>query len=169
LKKALHIGVFLIFGLNASAQTVTINPAIQIDSTLLKISEAQTNYFVYSSFDNQKPDSLAVSLSTVGTSTKAIRIDFTEKPNVSLVLSSDYKEFDGNYTLTIPLESYELELNTDDFNTGDILMGRIKGISQPIKKRKGTFKIKFEGVFRHIIGKILLKKKAAQKYKILDH
>jgi len=169
LKKALQILIILTFGLNVSAQDVKIDPEIKVDSTMLKISQSDFEYFAYSSYDNKKTDSLIVSISTVGTSTTAIEIELLKNPKIYISLFSDYMQYKGKHIMNVDFESYELELNSTEFQLGDKIMGRIKGISKPIKNRNGEYQIKFEGEFMHIIGKLMIKKKADQSYRIFEN
>ncbi|MDG4717327.1 hypothetical protein P7122_15670 [Winogradskyella sp. YYF002] len=48
-------------------------------------------------------------------------------------------------------------------------MGRIKGKSKPISNSLGEYQIEFDGEFKHIIGKLMIKKKAKQNYRIIDN
>ena len=161
--------IILVLGLSLSAQNVTIDPNIKVDSTVLKISDFNYDYTAYSSVDNKKTDSLIVSISSVGHSTISVIIDLSKKPKVYVSLFSDYKEYDGKHILDIDAESYTLELNSTKFNIGDKIMARIKGRSKPVNRGKGEYQIKFEGEFRHIIGKFMIKKKAGQPYRIIDN
>ena len=169
MKKIIQILILLTFGLNLSAQNVKINSDIKIDSTELKINTSNYEYYAYSTFDNKKPDSLIVTIGNVGTSITAIKIDLTEKPKVELTLWSDYGEYDGKNTLDVELEYYELEINATKFKKGDKIMGRIKGKSKPIKNSLGEYQIEFNGFFSHIIGKLMIKNKDGQNYRIVDN
>lgn len=167
LKKALQILILLTFGLNLSAQNVKINSELKIESTELKITESDLDYFAYSSYDSKKTDSLIVYISTIGTSSTAIKIDLIDKPKVFVSLYSDVPEYDGKHILEIEFEYYDLELNATDFKIGDRIMGRIKGKSKPVLNRE--YQIKFEGEFSHIIGKLMIKKNTEQNYQIFEN
>ena len=171
MRKTLQILILLTFGLNLSAQEVVIKSEIKIDSTELKIIKSDYEYYAYSTLDNRKTDSLIVTIGNVGTSVTAIKIDLTEteKPKIRLTLWSDYGEYDGKNTLNVELEFYELELNTTEFNKGDRIMGRVKGKSKIIPNNSGGFQIEFEGEFNHIIGKLMIKKKAEHSFRIIDN
>lgn len=169
MKKTLQILILLTFGLNLSAQNIKINSEIKVDSTEIKISKSDFDYYAYSSFDNKKTDSLIVTVGTVGTSVTAIKIELTENPKVYITLWSDYAEFDGKETIDIELEAYDLELNATEFKKGDQIMGRIKGKSKPISNSLGEYEIEFDGEFKHIIGKLMIKKKDKQNYRIIDN
>jgi hypothetical protein len=169
LRKTIHILIILTFGLNLSAQEVIINSEIKIDSTELKITQSDFEYFAFSTLDNRKTDSLIVTIGNVGTSVTAIKIDLTEKekPKVKLTLWSDYGEYDGKNTLEVELEYYELELNSTEFKKGDRIMGRVKGKSKLIPNNSDGYQIEFEGEFNHIIGKLMIKKKAEHNFRII--
>ena len=167
MKKTLQILILLAFGLNLSAQNVKINSELKIESTELKITESDFDYFAYSSHDSKKTDSLIVYISTIGTSSTAIKIDLTDKPKAFISLYSDVPEYDGKRTLDIEFEYYDLELNATDFKIGDRIMGRIKGKSKPTKNRE--YQIEFDGEFSHIVGKLMIKKKADSNYKIIEN
>uniref|UniRef100_UPI00404A0E39 hypothetical protein n=1 Tax=Flavobacterium sp. TaxID=239 RepID=UPI00404A0E39 len=169
MKKTLQILIILTFGLNLSAQDVKINMEIEVESTEIKIIEPDLIYYAYSSFDNKQTDSLIVTIGTVGTSVTAIKIDLTDKPKVYITLWSDYAEFNGKETLDVELESYDLELNATEFKKGDRIMGRIKGKSKTISNSIGNYQIKFNGEFNHTIGKLMIKKKAEENYRIIDN
>ncbi|WP_278006747.1 hypothetical protein [Winogradskyella marincola] len=62
-----------------------------------------------------------------------------------------------------------MELNATEFKKGDQIMGRIKGKSKPISNSLGEYQIEFDGEFKHIIGKLMIKKKAKQNYRIIDN
>jgi len=169
LKKTLQILIILTFGLNLSAQNVKINTEIKVDSTEVKIIESDFIYYAYSTFDNNETDSLIVTIGNVGTSVTAIKVDLTDGPKVYLTLWSDYAEFKGKETLNVELESYDLELNATEFKKGDRIMGRIKGKSKPISNSIGEYQIEFNGEFSHTIGKLMIKKKAEENYRIIDN
>ena len=88
MKSLFQIFIALVFVLKLPAQSVNIDPTIKVDSTAIKITALDTEYFAYSSGDNKKLDALIVSLSSVGTSTTAIEIDLTDKPHVYISLFS---------------------------------------------------------------------------------
>ncbi|MBZ9651831.1 hypothetical protein [Psychroflexus montanilacus] len=169
MKKTLQILILLNFGLNLSAQNIKINSDFKVDSTEIKIIKSDFDYYAYSTFDNKKTDSLIVTIGNVGTSVTAIKIDLTEKPKVYITLWSDYAEFNGKETLDVELESYDLELNATQFKKGDRIMGRIKGKSKPILNSFGDYQIEFDGEFKHIIGKLMVKKKPGENYRIIDN
>lgn len=169
MRKTLHILILLNFGLSLSAQNIKIDSGIKVDSTELKISKPNFEYIAYSTFDNRITDSLVVSIGTVGTSVTVIQIDLTEKPKVYISLWSDYAEYNGKNTLEVELKFYNLELNATEFKNGDRIMGRIKGKSKPITNSLGEYQIEINGEFSHIIGKLMMKKKAHQKYRIIDN
>ena len=146
-----------------------INSELKIDSTELKISQSDFYYFAYSSLDNKKTDSLVVSISTVGTSSTAIKIDLTNKPKASISLYSDIPEYDEKHVLDIEFEYYDLELNATNFKISNRIMGRIKGKSKPIKNSSGHYQIEVDGEFSHIIGKLMIKKKADQNYRVFEN
>ena len=169
LKKILHISILMLFGLNLSAQNVTINPNIKFDTSELVITERDYEYYAYSTFDNRKNDSLVITIGNVGTSVTGIKINLTNKPKVELTLWSDYGEYDGKNTLDVELEFYDLHLNGTEFKKGDKIMGRINGKSKPIKSSLGDYQIEFDGYFSHIIGKLMIKKRAENNYRIIDN
>ncbi|WP_055437655.1 hypothetical protein [Lacinutrix algicola] len=171
MRKTLQILILLTFGLNLSAQEVVIESEIKIDSTELKITQSDFEFYAYSTFDNRKTDSLIVTIGNIGTSITAIKIDLTEhkKPKVKLTLWSDYGEYDGKNTLDVELEFYELEINATEFKKGDRIMGRVKGKSKMISNNSGGYQIEFDGEFSHIIGKLMIKKKAEQSFRIIDN
>ncbi|PQV44318.1 hypothetical protein CLV33_1261 [Jejuia pallidilutea] len=171
MRKTLQILIILSFGLNLSAQEVVIKSEIKIDSTELKITQSDYEYYAYSTLDNRKTDSLIVTIGNVGTSVTAIKIDLTktERPKVGLTLWSDYGEYDGKNTLNVELEFYELELNATEFKKGDRIMGRVKGKSRIIPNNSGGYQIEFDGEFNHIIGKLMIKKKAEHSFRIIDN
>ena len=141
---------------------------MKIDSTKMKIAQSDFSYHSYTSYDTKKTDSLIVTIASVGTSITALRIDLTNEPIAYITLWYDYKEFDGKDTKRIEFENYELELNTTDFKKNDRIYGRFKGISKPIKNSVGTYQIEFSGEFSHIIGMLMLKKKAEDEYIIME-
>jgi len=169
LRKTLQILILLTFGLNLSAQNVIIKSEIKVDSTDLKITQSDFEYYVYSSFDNKKTDSLIVTIANVGTGVTAIKIDLTEKPKAYITLWSDYSEYEGENTLNIEFEYYDLEINATKFKKGERIMGRIKGKSKIISNNSGGYQIEFDGEFSHVIGKLMIKKKAEQNYRIIDN
>ncbi|WP_378173247.1 hypothetical protein [Aquimarina sp. SS2-1] len=135
----------------------------------MKITQSDFDYYSYTSYDNKKTDSLIVTIASVGTSVTALQIDLTNKPIAYITLWSDYKEFDGKDTKRIEFEKYELELNATEFNKNQRIYGRFNGLSRPIKNGNETYQIGFSGEFSHIIGMLLLKKKAGDKYLITDN
>ncbi|WP_166967304.1 hypothetical protein [Yeosuana marina] len=169
MKKTLQILILLIFGLNLSAQNVKINSKIQVDSTELDITQSDFKFYGYSTFDNKKTDSLIVSISSIGTSSTAIRIDLTKKPRAFITLSSDVPEYDGKHILDIEFEFYDLELNATEFKIGDRIMGKIKGKSKIIPNNSDGYQIEFKGEFSHIIGKLIMKNTAEQSYRIIQN
>ena len=70
--------------------------------------------------------------------------------------------------MKVEFEFYDLELNATEFKKGDRIMGKLKGKSKVIPNNSDGYQIEFEGEFNHIIGKLMIKKKAKQKYRIID-
>ena len=159
----------LLVGLNLSAQNVVVKSNLKVDSTAIKITKSDSDYYVYSSFDNKKTDSLIVTIGTIGTNVTALKIDLTEKPKAYLSLWSDYPEYNGKNTLDLEFEFYTLELNKTKFEKGDLIMGRIKGKSKVITYNSHSYQIEFEGEFNHQIGSLIIKKTAEQKYRIISN
>ena len=170
MKETLYIALILLFcGINLQAQIVKINPNLKIEETNLTYIINGWNYKMYSSYDNKKTDSLIVKLAKISTSTLTVEIDFSKsKPIVYVVLGSDYAEYDGSYTKQVEFESYDLELNSDNFVKDDIIMGYFRGKTMPITVENRTYDIEFQGVFRHIIGKFMIKNNADSEYFIMD-
>jgi len=169
LKKTFHItSLFLVLVINTYSQTIKISPELKIDSTEMKITESNFSYHSYTSYDNKKVDSLIITIASVGTSVTALIIDLINEPYPYISLYSDYKEFNGKHIKKIEFEKYKLELNSIKFKKNDSIYGRFKGISKPIKNNTETSQIEFSGKFSHITGKLMLKKKAKDKYLIIE-
>ncbi|WP_299683364.1 hypothetical protein [uncultured Dokdonia sp.] len=169
MKKILQLLILVTFSFNVLSQNIIIEPDIKIDSTTLKINKLGYEYYAYNSYDNKKIDSLTIVIGTIGTSVTALKINLTEPPEVYITLWSDYPEYDDKNALDVKLEYYDLTLNDTTFNKDDRVMGRIKGKSEPIKNNLGEYQLEFDGEFSHIVGKLLIKRKANQKYRILDN
>ncbi|WP_299242420.1 hypothetical protein [uncultured Aquimarina sp.] len=169
MKQIIGILTLLIFSFSLSAQNVKINSKLKVDSTILKIKQLNSNYNVYSTFDNKNTDSLIVTIGTIGTSVTAIKIDLTEKPKAYIILWSDYAEYNGKDTLRVELEYFDLELNASKFDKDARIMGRISGKTNLISNSSEDYQIEFNGEFNHIIGKLMMKKKVNDKYIIIDN
>ncbi|RMB56198.1 hypothetical protein EAX61_15635 [Dokdonia sinensis] len=168
MKKVTYTFFLIAFGFRISAQNWKINPDIQVDSTIIKIKKSNFEYFAYSSYDNGKSDSLVVVIGSVGTSVTAFGINLQEKPEAYITLYSDYPEYNGKNILNVEFEFYDLEINSSKFEKGDQIMGRISGKSKPIINDSKESYIEIEGEFNHRIGKIMIKREAKEKYRIID-
>lgn len=169
MRKTLQILILLAFGLTISAQNVKLNSDLNFESTDVKISEYDSVYSAFSSFDNGNSDSLTVTISNIGKGGVMINIILSDKPNVELIEWSDYNQFDGKSTREIGLENYTLELNDTVLRKGERIMGRIKGKSKMITSSLGDYQVQFDGTFSHIIGKLMKKKTADEKYRIIEN
>ena len=161
--------ILLTIGLNLSAQNVNLDSNLSFESTDIKIVENDSEYHAYSSYDNNKTDSLTVSVGNVGVGGVIIRINLIDEPTIELYRWSDYNQFDGKNTIKVDLDYYELDLNSTEFESGERIMGRMTGKSKPIKNSLGTYQIEFDGFFSHILGKLMKKKRADENYRIIDN
>ncbi|WP_186987765.1 hypothetical protein [Constantimarinum furrinae] len=159
----------MFLGINTFSQEVKVDSTLRFDSTNIVIKDFDSTYRAYTSFDNQKSDSLIVTIGNHGLSGVLVKLNFNEYPKLELFLWSDTNEFSGKNTMKIAIDEYSLEINSTKFQRGDTIMGRIKGKSEIISNSFGNYQIEFQGQFRHIVGKILKKREADQNYIIIDN
>ena len=170
LKKTFYIAIiFLNCGIFLQAQTVEIDADLNIYETKIKQTIADNSHYNYTSYDNKKADSLIVTLASIGTSVTALVIDLTNEPIVYVDLWSDYEEYNGSNSLRIEFENYTLKLNSTEFKKGERILGVFKGKTKPIENSNGFYQIEFDGVFNHIVGKLMIKKRAEDEYIITEH
>ncbi len=169
MKKLIYIFTVLIFGLTSLAQKLTIDSNIFIESTDIEITENNLNYRAFTSFDNEKNDSLEVYIGNIGNGGIFIQIKLMDKPKVEFFVWSDYNQYDGESSKKIDLEFYELELNGLKFENGERVMGKIKGKTKTISNSLGNYQIEFEGQISHIVGKFMKKRNPEDEYQITDN
>lgn len=152
------------------AQNITVNPDLKIDSTDIKITSGLDNnsFHAYSSYDLRRNDSLSVMISTIGVTVEGFRIIIGKEVNVEIILYSDAPEYSGSHTKDIEFESFELEVNTLGPKEGERFMGKFVGESVLIPFKDESYRMTFSGEFSHIIGTLMVKRRANEEYRILD-
>jgi hypothetical protein len=169
MKKLITTSLIALLNCVLLAQEVKIIPDLEVDSTFLTFAEEGAEHDSYSSFDNKNPTDLAVFIGEFGVNKITVKIYFGDTINTSLNRWYKPPMFNEENIADIKFENFKLELNQNSFKLGDIVMGRIEGTSTPIYLATGgEYRIKVEGEFRHIIGKVMTKRTAKGRYNIRD-
>lgn len=171
MKKTLIILILLTFcGISSYSQSFKVDSELKVDTTFVTAIQYRYINYMFMTSDNKKPDSLGIYLYSMESGI-GVNIDMTDEPKLGVSLFSDAPQYDGKHFKKVEFESYELTLNTTEFNLGDKIYGYFKGISKPTTDNPEFIKdskIIFEGYFMHIVGKIILKERENDPYDIVD-